>query len=467
MIDLAAETERLLAFAEGSRHPDGGFAWLRSDGTPDLDAPARAVDHDADDARVRARRAARRPGAAELVAHGLDALRQRTSATPVHGGWFAQAGGSDDKRAYEHVFVVLAAAAAGDDELLGEALEVLDDALLGRGRRRAGATSATATGPSSRPTAAPTRTCTASRRCSPPATRCGASGRCGSRSGWSSATIRGWSSTSTRLAPAAGLQPRRSRAPVPALRRDARALVRVGAAGVHARRSRFEADARRLFAARVARRLGRQRVRLHRRLGRPAGRAPTGCTGCCARRSRAAAVLGEDGAAARSGGSSPSALHRPRAAARWRHELDPSNRPACTVWDGKPDVYHALQATLDPALCAAAALTSALAGDALRRRARRPRIGGGVIAAAVITSANAARRTSSAQRVLGQRLLEHERAGGDRQHVGGRAREGDHRHGRAELQRAGGDEQADQDSAQDHERERVDDTPTPSPRPCR
>ena len=32
----------------------------------------------------------------------------------------------------------------------------------------------------------------------------------------------------------------------------------------------------------------------------------------------------------------------------WQHELDASNRPASTVWDGKPDVYHALQATLIP-----------------------------------------------------------------------------------------------------------------------
>ncbi len=32
----------------------------------------------------------------------------------------------------------------------------------------------------------------------------------------------------------------------------------------------------------------------------------------------------------------------------WRHELDASNRPSSTVWDGKPDVYHALQATLIP-----------------------------------------------------------------------------------------------------------------------
>src|SRR3954451_5468126 len=36
---LTTETERLLAFAEGSRHPRGGFAWLDDDGRPDLSRP--------------------------------------------------------------------------------------------------------------------------------------------------------------------------------------------------------------------------------------------------------------------------------------------------------------------------------------------------------------------------------------------------------------------------------------------
>ncbi|MDR2895981.1 MAG: AGE family epimerase/isomerase [Propionibacteriaceae bacterium] len=30
----------------------------------------------------------------------------------------------------------------------------------------------------------------------------------------------------------------------------------------------------------------------------------------------------------------------------WHHELNPNNQPAATVWQGKPDVYHALQACL-------------------------------------------------------------------------------------------------------------------------
>jgi mannose/cellobiose epimerase-like protein (N-acyl-D-glucosamine 2-epimerase family) len=44
----------------------------------------------------------------------------------------------------------------------------------------------------------------------------------------------------------------------------------------------------------------------------------------------------------------------------WHHELDPENRPAATVWAGKPDIYHAYQATLLPALPPAASFAGAL-----------------------------------------------------------------------------------------------------------
>ncbi|WP_062464614.1 AGE family epimerase/isomerase [Demequina soli] len=45
----------------------------------------------------------------------------------------------------------------------------------------------------------------------------------------------------------------------------------------------------------------------------------------------------------------------------WHHELDPWNRPARTVWPGKPDVYHAYQAALLPVLPLAPSFASALA----------------------------------------------------------------------------------------------------------
>lgn len=45
----------------------------------------------------------------------------------------------------------------------------------------------------------------------------------------------------------------------------------------------------------------------------------------------------------------------------WHHELDPQNRPSATVWAGKPDLYHALQAVLLPRLPLAPSLASNLA----------------------------------------------------------------------------------------------------------
>ena len=49
-----------------------------------------------------------------------------------------------------------------------------------------------------------------------------------------------------------------------------------------------------------------------------------------------------------------------RVAGSWRHELDPQNRPAATVWAGKPDIYHAYQAALLPSLGPAASFAGAL-----------------------------------------------------------------------------------------------------------
>ncbi|MDR0489206.1 MAG: AGE family epimerase/isomerase [Propionibacteriaceae bacterium] len=45
----------------------------------------------------------------------------------------------------------------------------------------------------------------------------------------------------------------------------------------------------------------------------------------------------------------------------WHHELDQNNRPSCLVWTGKPDVYHALQATLFSRLPVVPAIVPALA----------------------------------------------------------------------------------------------------------
>ncbi|WNM27498.1 AGE family epimerase/isomerase [Demequina capsici] len=49
----------------------------------------------------------------------------------------------------------------------------------------------------------------------------------------------------------------------------------------------------------------------------------------------------------------------------WHHELSTSNEPSATVWPGKPDIYHALQATLLPRLPASPALAASLAAGNL------------------------------------------------------------------------------------------------------
>ncbi|MFJ4347041.1 AGE family epimerase/isomerase [Pseudomonas sp. NPDC089401] len=54
-------------------------------------------------------------------------------------------------------------------------------------------------------------------------------------------------------------------------------------------------------------------------------------------------------------------------AGSWHHELDPENRPAATIWPGKPDLYHAYQAVLLPGLPLAPSLATALAGYVTKR----------------------------------------------------------------------------------------------------
>ena len=52
-------------------------------------------------------------------------------------------------------------------------------------------------------------------------------------------------------------------------------------------------------------------------------------------------------------------------AGSWHHELDVRNRPAASVWPGKPDLYHAVQATLLPRLPLSPSLASAVRAGAL------------------------------------------------------------------------------------------------------
>ncbi|MHB1063260.1 MAG: AGE family epimerase/isomerase [Georgenia sp.] len=132
---LDAEGDALLDFARGSRTPVG-FG--------NLDDAGVVTDPDSAElwttcrmTHVFALGAMRgRAGCAELVDHGLRALRE-VFADPEHGGWFAAVGRADEagarKEAYPHAFVLLAASSAtaagrpGAAELLAEALALHTD----------------------------------------------------------------------------------------------------------------------------------------------------------------------------------------------------------------------------------------------------------------------------------------------------------------------------------------------------
>ena len=276
-------------------------------------APARAVDHDADDALLRARRAARATGRAELVAHGLASLRDDFR-DAEHGGWFAQVGGSTDKRAYEHVFVVLAAASAGDAELLGEALEVLETHFWDE---RAGALVDVCNRDWTDARGLPRREREHARRRGdarhrgPAVARAGAAGHAAARGRQPSAAQR---ALRRRLAAAAGLQPSTSPR-IRSGRTGRRSGTGSSGRGWRYTLGGFEADARRLFAAGVRDGWdGSGFVYTVDWDGRPVVADRLHWVLCEA--IAAAAVLGRGRAAGRSGGSSPSATSSTATAAR-------------------------------------------------------------------------------------------------------------------------------------------------------
>lgn len=129
---LEQETDRLLAFGRASRVAEG-FGWLRDDGTVD-DARPTELWITCRMTHVYALGALLgRPGCAPLVDHGVAALTGAFH-DDEHGGWFSAVGPDgpvdDGKAAYAHAFVVLAAASAvaagrpAADELLADALDV-------------------------------------------------------------------------------------------------------------------------------------------------------------------------------------------------------------------------------------------------------------------------------------------------------------------------------------------------------
>jgi len=121
------DLDRLLDFAARSRLPGGGFGYLGADGEVVADRPVETL--------IVARmthvfglaQLLDRPGADELVRHGVAALADGPLRDTERGGWRSSTD-DDTKAAYVHAFVVLAASTAttaGADG--GRAL--LDDAL--------------------------------------------------------------------------------------------------------------------------------------------------------------------------------------------------------------------------------------------------------------------------------------------------------------------------------------------------
>ena len=108
-------------------------------------------------------------------------------------------------------------------------------------------------------------------------------------------------------------------------------------------------------------------LRLHRRLGRSPGRP----------RAHALGRRGGDGHGRRPARRRPATRRTPPGTRRsgttspthfrddergsWRHELSPTLAPSALTWAGKPDVYHAFQATLLPRLPLSPTLATALA----------------------------------------------------------------------------------------------------------
>lgn len=133
---LEGETDRLLAFGRASRVATGGFGWLDENGDLEADRPAELWITCRMTYVFALGALLGRPGCGDLVDHGLAAL-----AGPFHddehGGWFSAVGadgpvGAEQelKAAYSHAFVVLSTASAaaagrpGARALLDEALAV-------------------------------------------------------------------------------------------------------------------------------------------------------------------------------------------------------------------------------------------------------------------------------------------------------------------------------------------------------
>ncbi|HEX8303355.1 MAG TPA: AGE family epimerase/isomerase [Jatrophihabitans sp.] len=391
---LAAECDRLLDFAAGSAHPDGGFAWLDDNGLALLDKPIQTYITCRMTHVFALGQLLGRPGMGPLADHGVTALLGRLR-DAEHGGWFTAVGPDGapvegPKRAYEHAFVVLAASsavAAGRDgaaQLLTDALAVIEerfwieeDGLLAD------------EWDSEWRTLDPYRGVNANMHAVEAFL---AAADVTGLSIWRERALRmvervvhgfarsnSWSlpehfDTSWQALPAYNTEDRSHQfrpygVTIGHLMEWARLALHLRAALGPAAPEWLLPDAESLFRA---------GVRLGWAVDGAAGFVYTvDWDGAPVVRNRLHWVLAEAIAAAAALGrvtgdpeyerwyrlwwDHAAALFLDPVGGSWRHELDFQNRPAATVWSGKPDVYHALQTTIVPLLPLAPTFATALA----------------------------------------------------------------------------------------------------------
>lgn len=394
---LAGQLAAQLRFGARFPHPDGGAAYLDEAGRPDLTRPVHTW--------ITARMAhvyslgslAGLPGCAPLAEVAVAGLTGRLH-DPTHGGWFASVGPADGQRddrkaAYQHAFVVLGASSAtvagipGADELLAEALATLDEHFW---QERAGlhldstsrdwARPSTYRGVNANMHAVEALLAAADATGEP---------RWRARAARITMTVLGWAREQDWRVPE---HFDADWTPLPDHHRErpddpfepygatvghglewARLAVQVHAALGPAAPVELLAGARALFDRAVA-----------------DGWAVDGADGfvyttdwsghpVVTQRMHwvvAEAIVAAAALAAATGWQryerwyrrwwDYAEQHLVQPDGSWCHELDPANRPAGTVWPGRPDLYHSVHAVLLPRLPLAPTAAVALAGGALR-----------------------------------------------------------------------------------------------------